>query len=348
MSNTGPCAPAVIELEVSKLDRPLLSVIVDTEEEFDWSGPFSRRHVSVDSLMHIWRGHEILRRYGLQPAYLLDYPVVADPRSLEVFGPWLERGECHIGAQLHPWVTPPHEEVVCPFNSYPCNLDPELERRKLEILTVKVRERFGIMPRIYKAGRYGLDIRREGTLVELGYEVDTSVMPFRNFSGLGGGPNFFGYPDRPFWASAERRLLYLPVTQSLVGPIRSLGRDKLGEAIFGRLSSRLRLPGILARLRLLERIVLSPESASFEEMRRLVDCQMRAGNRIFALSLHSPSFMSGGTPYSRSARDVDELLTRTDRFLGYFARDLRGLPISPLRLPKLSSEPHDEEVSSEA
>ncbi len=266
--------PCFIEADLAGLDRPLLCVVVDTEEEFDWSGPFSRRHVSVESLAHIHRGQEVFRRYGLKPAYLVDYPVVADPRAAEVFGPWLAAGECEVGAQLHPWVTPPFEEVVCPYNSYPCNLEPTLERRKLTTLTAAIKERLSITPRIYKAGRYGLDISRERTLVELGYRVDTSVMPYRNFAGLGGGPNFFDCPDRPFWASAERRLLYLPVNQSVVGPLRTLARSRFGNALFGKASSGLRLPGILARLRLLERITLTPEGVSFEEMCRLVNCQI--------------------------------------------------------------------------
>lgn len=314
------------------LDRPVLCVILDTEEEFDWAAPFSRANVLVESLAHIHRGQEIFRRFGVQPAYLMDHAVVADPRAADVFGPWLAAGECLAGAQLHPWVTPPDEEVVCPLNSYPCNLPPDLERRKLATLTQAITARLGVAPRIYKAGRYGIDIRREAMLAELGYEVDTSVMPYRDFSGLGGGPNFFGYPDRPFWTSAERQVLYLPVSQGLVGPLRHLGRGRLGEAAFGHVSSRLRLPGVLAACRLLERIMLTPEGVSIEELRRLLDCQLRDGHRVFALSLHSPSFMPGGTPYARDAGDVQVLLRRIEGFLEHFFGSLGGVATTPLAL----------------
>lgn len=324
-----------IPASLAALDRPHLCVIIDTEEEFDWQGPFSRLHNRTESIACIHRGQAIFCRHGVQPAYLVDYPIADDPRAADVFGPWLAAGECLVGAQLHPWVSPPFEEVVCPYNSYPCNLEPDLERRKLELLTSRIVERLGIAPRVYKAGRYGLDISRERMLTELGYEVDTSVMPYRDFSGLGGGPDFFDYPDRPFRTAPGGRVLYLPVSQSLVGPLRHLGRGGLGRRIFGRISARLRIPGILARTRLLERIMLTPEGVSFDEMRRLVDAQLADGNRVFALSLHSPSFMPGGTPYARDEADVRTVLDRIECFLGDFLGRLGGRPTTPLALNDL-------------
>lgn len=327
--------PAFLPASLAQADRPLLCVVIDTEEEFDWSGPFSRHHDRTDSILHIGKGQEIFRRHGVKPAYLIDYPIADDPRASEVFGPWSAAGECLVGAQLHPWVSPPYEEVVCPYNSYPCNLEPDLERRKLQALTARIADQLGIAPRVYKAGRYGLDITREAMLLELGYEVDTSVMPYRNFSGLGGGPDFFGFPDQPFWTSPERRLLYLPVGQSLVGSLRGLARGRFGRKAFGKISARLRVPGILARFRLLERIMLTPEGVSLDEMRRLVDSQLADGNRVFALSLHSPSFMPGGTPYTRSEAELRGFLDRIDRFLDDFLGRLGGQPITPLALREM-------------
>lgn len=332
MRDPGTAPVAFHDAGSARLSRPHLCVVVDTEEEFDWAAPFSRRHTSVESMSFLARGQALFRRFGLVPAYLADYPVVDDPRSAEVLGPWLAAGECLVGAQLHPWVTPPHEEVVCPFNSYPCNLDRDLERRKLGGLTRRITERLGVVPRIYKAGRYGLDLRRGAVLAELGYEVDTSVMPFRSFAGLGGGPDFFGHPDRPFWTGVAPGVLHLPVSQGLVGPLRHLGRSALGPVLFGRAASRLRLPGALAQCRLLERIMLTPEGVSVEEMRRLVESQVRDGTRVFALSLHSPSFMPGGTPYARSESEVAALIGRLERFLEHFFGAVDGVATTPLAL----------------
>ena len=339
--------PVFIECDTHFLSRPTLCVIIDAEEDFDWSGPFSRRNVRVGSMGGLARGHAIFRRYGLQPTYLVDYPVITHPAARDIFGPWLQAGECVVGAQLHPWVTPPFEEVVCAFNSYPCNLEPDLERRKLVELTGRIREVLGIAPQVYKAGRYGLDLRLETTLRELGYTVDTSVLPFRDNSGCAGGPDFFGYPDRPFWTRADRRFLYLPVTQSLVGPLRGVAHTGLDRWAFSRLASRLHLPGVLARLRLLERIMLTPEGVSVVDMKRLTRALLRSGHRVFALSLHSPSFAPGGAPYVRSERELTEFLDKIDSFLEFFHGELGGQAVSPLTLKELLAEDHGRPSSSD-
>src|SRR3546814_20419106 len=60
------------------------------------------------------------------------------PAAVEVLKSFCDRGECRIGAHLHPWVNPPHREVVNAVNSYPGNLPPELERAKLTALTQEI------------------------------------------------------------------------------------------------------------------------------------------------------------------------------------------------------------------
>ena len=325
----------LVQADTSALDRPVLCVVVDVEEEFDWSGPFSRRNTFVNAVRGLRRGHEIFRRYGLQPTYLLDYPVVADPQARDILAPWAAAGEAVIGAQLHPWVTPPFEEVICPYNSFPCNLEEDLERRKLTVLTQFIDAAFGVAPRVYKAGRYGLDLRREHVLRDLGYVVDTSVMPFRDYSGTGGGPDSFALPDQPFWIAPERQVLYLPVMHSVIGLLRGLGRGRFGRLVFGATASGLHVPGVLARLGLFERIMLTPEGIELSALQRLTSALLAVGYRVFTLSLHSSSFVKGGTPYARSDADVEALLGRTERFFEFFFGPAGGIAMNPLELKQL-------------
>lgn len=322
----------LIQANTALLERPVLCVIVDVEEEFDWSGPFSRRNTFVNSIHGLRRGHDIFRRYGLQPTYLLDYPVVADPHAREFLGTRAESAEAVIGAQLHPWVTPPFEEVVCPYNSFPCNLEENLERRKLATLTQAINEALGVTPQVYKAGRYGFDLGREHILRDLGYVVDTSIMPFRDYSGMGGGPDSFAFPDQPFWTEPEHRVLYLPVTHSVIGPLRGLSRSWFGRLVFGTSASRMHIPGALARLGLFERIMLTPEGLNLEALQRLTRSLLAASYRVLILSLHSSSFVKGGTPYARSDEDIEAMLSRIERFLEFFFRSVGGASMNPLEL----------------
>ena len=91
---------------------PQLTVVVDVEEEFDWSKPFSRDETSVTNVDELWRIQEIFDRHGVIPTYMIDYPVATTPSSIRIIRDIHEGGRCHIGAHLHPWVTPPFEEEV--------------------------------------------------------------------------------------------------------------------------------------------------------------------------------------------------------------------------------------------
>ncbi len=49
-------------------ERPRLVVVIDTEEEFDWSRDFSRDNISVRSMQWIGRIQDIFDEYGITPA----------------------------------------------------------------------------------------------------------------------------------------------------------------------------------------------------------------------------------------------------------------------------------------
>jgi len=132
---------------------PRLMVIVDTEEEFDWAKPLARANTSVTSIRDQDPAQEIFARHGLVPTYVVDHPVAASDSGAEVLGGYLRAGACQIGAHLHPWVSPPHEEEVSAYNSYAGNLPEALEREKLTRLTRTIAENLGVEPRVFRAGR---------------------------------------------------------------------------------------------------------------------------------------------------------------------------------------------------
>ncbi|MCB2106390.1 MAG: hypothetical protein KDE14_01760 [Rhodobacteraceae bacterium] len=321
-----------IRADTSALDRPQLCIHVDTEEEFDWTGPFRRSNTSVQAISNLRLAHDIFRRYSLKPVYIVDYPVASSELARQTLGPWVNGGECLIGAQLHPWVTPPHEEVICLENSFPSNLPRDLERRKLECLAKTIRENLGENPRVYKAGRYGLDLARIDTLVELGFRVDTSVVPFKSFAGKGGGPDFFGLPDQPFWSLKYPDFLFLPVTGSLIGPWRNIDRASLDRYLFSDTAIRWRIPSVLARLGLVERISLSPEGADENDMIRLMDNLVGHGKKVLCLSFHSPSLMPGCTPYVSDERSLQRFIYILESVLEHFFGKLNGAPTDSLTL----------------
>lgn len=313
------------------MTAPVCTVLVDTEEEFDWSRPFSRDSVGVTSIEAQPLMLPLFRRFGIVPTHLVDWPVATTPAALAVLRPMVEARQCEIGAHLHPWVNPPHDETVCARHSYPGNLPPELEFQKLHALTCAIEGNFGLRPTVYRAGRYGIGANTAAVLESLGFETDCSVVPHTSFA-ADGGPDFRGRPDRPHWFGSNARLLEIPLSTGFAGRLA-----RLGTTLFPALESpwprRARLPGIAARLGLLERIRLTPEGNSLEDLCRLTRAMAAAGHRVFSFCYHSPSLQPGHTPYVRTADDLRAFVARCEGWFRFFVEEMGGrfAPVSALR-----------------
>lgn len=180
--------------------RPILIVTVDTEEEGLWSGQFVREGNRAENVaLGLPRFQELCERYGIQPTYLVDAPVLEDQQAVGLLRSLAERDSCEIGAHLHPWCTPPLEEQISPETTFLCNLKPHLQRAKLEWLTEKIQSVLGVRPTSFRAGRYGICPVALCALQNLGYVTDSSVLPFADYTNIG-GPNFTHAPVVPYLA----------------------------------------------------------------------------------------------------------------------------------------------------
>jgi hypothetical protein len=146
-----------------------------------------------------------------------------------------------------------------------------------------------------------------------------------------GGPDYSAYTSHPYWFGSQRKLLGLPGTGGYVGWFRE-GGTPLYRRVTSNAMRRTRAASVFARLRLIERIRLSPEDYNEAEMRRLTRALLNDGVRIFVFSFHSPSVMPGGTPYVRNQADLDEFFGKCRRYFDYFLNELRGVAMTPLEI----------------
>lgn len=301
---------------------PLLVVAIDTEEEFDWTKPFARESTGVGHIRAQSRAQAVYARFGVKPLYALDYPVATQPQGFEPLREWAQAGACEIGTHLHPWVSPPFDEPVNNRNSYPGNLPPSLERAKLTQLTDAIAQRFGRPPTVYRAGRYGYGPNTAAILGGLGYQVDTSVVPRTNF-GPDEGPDFSDCGIDPYWIDREGGLLEVPLTVGWTGLLAAAG-PWLQPLCRTPQALKLHLPGVLARANLFERIRLTPEGMTFDELRRLTKVLLARGQRLFNFTYHSPSLEPGHTPYVRSADELQRFVGTIEKYLEFFFGEVGG------------------------
>ena len=307
---------------------PILLVVVDTEEEFDWFEPFDSGIKSVAHMRDIHAFQVVCDAYQVRPVYVATYPIATQPDGIAALREIHASNRCEIGAHLHPWVTPPLEEEINTRNSYPGNLPRDLEKRKIETLARSIQMNFGVRPRSYKSGRYGFGPNTAASLAELGFEVDLSPLPAFDLS-ADGGPDWTHAPVAPRWL--QPGLLSVPATSAFVGFARS-SAPKLHRLATSPPLSWVRAPSILSRTRALERLVLSPEGFLPEHHVRLTRALLDQGVRVFSFTLHSPSIYPGCTPYVRTVRDLEKFLDACRRYFEFFQGELGGVSMTPLEL----------------
>lgn len=291
-------------------------VTVDVEEEFDWTRPIQREGYSLDAIEAITDFQNLCEQYGITPLYLVDWPIITDPRGRDIYGRLVREGRAEVGIQLHPWVNPPFEEEVTQRNSYAGNLPASLERSKFLALRDAIIDATGKQPIAYRAGRYGIGPQTLDLLREAGVRFDTSVRANFDYSSSE-GPDFSQHPLAPYWLDRDADIVELPVTSVYWGLLRRQGPLFRLSQMAGVTRS------LMARGRLLERISLTPEGISVREVIRGIDIALDDGLPILNFSFHSPSLRAGHTPYVRDQHDVAAFFDWWHQVLGYL--DMRTI-----------------------
>lgn len=309
-------------------DQPRLIVVIDTEEDFDWDSPPDRNRVDVSSMEHVYRVQDIFDEFAIVPCYVVDYPIVSQEAGYRLLQQYHREGRCEIGTHLHPWVTPPYDEVLTRSNMYPGNLSRDLESLKIQSITTRIAEVFGEPPISYKAGRYGFGPNTADILAEQGYRIDLSHCPPVDCR-QDGGPDYSRCHAEPGWIGKNNDLLEIPVTGAFTGFARGLAPTLYTAA--NRLRA-VKVPAIFSRLSILDRLILSPEGFHSGEHKKLTRALYNQGVRTFTWSFHSSSVAPGLAPYVKTTEDLEAFLHLFRQFFDFFFNELNGVATTPTGL----------------
>ncbi|HAZ29033.1 MAG TPA: hypothetical protein DCY48_04660 [Candidatus Magasanikbacteria bacterium] len=304
-------------------------ITVDTEADNQWKRESPR---TVDNIRFLPRFQKLCEQYGFIPTYLITHEVAVDPFAIDLLSGWREKGTAEIGAHLHPWTTPPllpDEERAVPEKRFPSQLSDDLLRQKLETLTRTIQNNFSFAPKIFRAGKWGLDERMIDYLSEFGYIVDCSVSPkvnWRDFvdsSKMDGVPDYSRSPVFPhfLYSRKGRKIFEVPVTILYT-------RFGFTEFFFpfhtrlGHMPYRVRF--FMQRLYRLRWCRVFPET----QVSDLVSLYELAGkNRlpIFEFIIHSSELMPGGSPYNKTRESIEKMYTTLESFFSFLSKqDVNG------------------------
>jgi peptidoglycan/xylan/chitin deacetylase (PgdA/CDA1 family) len=300
-----------------------LLVTVDTEE--DWQGPGEAKEPTVNNIYQVpGLQKDIFDGFGIKPVYLATHTVVTDPNSVTMLKELYRSGRCEIGAHLHSWFVPPIEKQDIIKKNFQFSLPYSIEKQKVETLTRAIEENFQIRPVSFRAGRWGADGETIKILAELGYKVDVSVTPLVDYTEEG-GMDFFDAPFIPYFPSFNditvpsqescNEVLEIPVT---IGFSRmDFERMKRIYKIALNFPKALCTIGILYRTNILRKIKLSPEVATFSDMRKLTDLCLMRNHKILHLTFHSSINSVGDSLYSRTQKERNMRMKDLQDILDY-------------------------------
>lgn len=296
-----------------------LIVSIDTEED-NWL-PFSKAGYTTANTERIPSLQKLFSDSGVRPTYLVTYQVASSDNAVKILREIVAAGECEIGAHCHPWSQPPYEERPLIENSMLCNLPDDLQHRKIKYLHRTIQERFGITPTSFRSGRWGYSEAVASALRSLKYEVDSSITAHTNWRYCH-GPDFTNIAPRPYRfdptdiyvRKSDGDLLEVPAT------VGYLQRDATrSHARFENLRhsalARFRVLGILDRLRILNKVELTPEVSTHKQMVALVTRMRDQGHGLVTMWFHSSTLMPGLTPFVKSEADAQAFLDEIRKFL---------------------------------
>jgi hypothetical protein len=298
----------------------LYTITVDTEEQWDWSSGFTTDTQGVSNIQGLPRFQKTCEALGAKVTYFVNYAVLANKESRDVIAQLSQNPMAEIGLHYHPWNTPPlsPERFVPSRDSYLANLDWTVARAKLESV-LEGFERLGIKPTSFRGGRYSTSEQIQQYLYSKGILADYSFMPYCRWSD-DGAPDYSrrGYRAiRKAFSQQRDGFWELPLTRGFT----RFDWDFMGR-LFLRIESspwnKLRLIGILERLRVCERVWLN-----FEEMRgganiKLLPALVRKRMPYINFTLHSSSLVAGCNSYVPDGQALEELYRNLENFLQPF------------------------------
>ncbi|WP_255438904.1 polysaccharide deacetylase family protein [Aestuariibacter sp. GS-14] len=291
----------------------LFILTIDTEEEWQWDGPFPQDNCQVENVQRIPQFQSFCEEMGIRPTYFVDYAVAANPNAVKAINQARQNNHCEIGAHLHPWCNPPYFGQTNEAESHVVNLPLAHIEAKLDELMRVLTEQFNTQPKSFRTGRWGIDSKVLTLLAERGFRVDSSVYPFyRNeYFSCEGSPLVPYWPDfnDPLSPGHQRQIMEIPVTAGFnrrdYGFSEKLHR--LGETAPLKL---LHTIGLLWHSRLLRKIYLSPELNDEQNLCMLVDTAIKRQHRVIHMYLHSSSLIDGATGFFEETNSLQIICQR--------------------------------------
>jgi len=301
------------------LPRVGLSISIDTEED-NWNPAVE--NVTVRNIGEIPKIDSMFAALGVKGTYFVTYQVAAAAESAAIMRDLHAGDRCEVGMHLHPWNTPPIfgiEPRISMLRDYPT----EMQQQKLEMLLDVFRTSLSISPTSFRAGRFGVGRATIEALIRNGIHVDSSVTPLLSWESQG-GPSFIGAPNLLYRLDGSDNVRSHHASGIVVEVPVTVGFTRFHPDSWTRIAAlfdtpiarRFHVAGFAYRTGIVQRVILTPETYTAQEMLRVSRRFIEAGAPYLHMYLHSSSLLAGLTPFGKTQQDVERIYDAIRGFVG--------------------------------
>lgn len=266
-------------------------ITVDTEGDNLWN--YKGGTIETSNALFLPRFQSLCEKYNFKPVYLTNYEMAMSDDFVGFVKETLLKQACEIGIHLHAWNTPPHYELPHRYdqNSYLIEYPESVRREKFSTLYDIIHKRIGVKPVSHRAGRWAMDNDYFKMLSDFGIKVDCSVTPFISWDKAPGESVDAGsdYSKSPYQVYKKGDVLEVPMSirrkrYLLDGNFK----HKVKTCLFGH------------------NLWMRPAMSTLKEMKYLIAEISKEKNVDFVeFMIHSSELMPNGSPYFRTAEDVE-------------------------------------------
>ena len=316
----------------------LFVITIDTEADYGpgWVGATPESYRNLLELERVLL--PITERWGAPVTLLLSGDVIERDAPSRLCEELSRKQGWELGAHLHGEFEEPQRRHLSPagvrLKDMQCLYSQEMEHGKMAGIHGRFTRRFGYPPRSFRAGRYGVSERTLQICSQLGYCVDSSVVPGVRFEEDGAVLDFRGHSvhpslvDDPAGAIVEIPITVKPpVVRNRHGgsggtnggqELRAIGRNGLARRLgAGARHWAARLaPKWVKALR--KPVWLRPTYSSSAEMAAVLRWLVRDRSErpiVANMMFHSNELLPGGSPYYTTEQQVRDFVERTTAVL---------------------------------
>lgn len=291
-------------------------ITVDTEADNQWQ---RSKNISLENIKHIPRFQELCQKYNFNPTYLVTYEVATDNTSSNILSTLAKDNKAEIGAHLHPWTTPPYTrdmEWEMTHHRFPSELPLEELGQKIRSLTEGIKSKFNIEPKSFRAGRWGFDSNVARVIKEYGYIADSSITPGISWKRTTGDPKGVGGPN---YKNAQIVPYELSIDNILENGKSGVIEIPMTILPTGSLVER-SLRKVFHKNRWLR---IFPETKA-SDLVEIYKTASRLALPYIQFMIHSSELMSGGSPYSKEKKNVENTYYILESFFDFLTTNSVG------------------------